>query len=165
MEYRMTKMMRIGDRKHQHEPPRRALLALVLAGPIDLVARGQLHLFVDLSNRLFDGAAEIAVANAVLDGNIALTALAVDLFGAVFGLDRGELGERDALAAEGRAGEYCRWLPGCRGTAGGSGRQRRSGPHPVQDLGDGVATDSGLDGVLDVGNVDAIACGSFAIDE
>jgi hypothetical protein len=63
---------------------RAALLALVLAGPVDLVAGRELDLLVDLGDGLFDGGAEVAVADAVLDGDVALAAFAVDLFGAVF---------------------------------------------------------------------------------
>ena len=34
----------------------------------------------------------------------------------------------------------------------------------LQHLGDGVAADGGLDGVLNVGDVDAVAGGGFAVD-
>ena len=83
------------------EAARAALLALVLAGPVEVVADRELDLLVDLVDGLADGAAEVAVAHAVLDGDVAAAAFAVDLFGAVFDLDVGELGERDALAGGG----------------------------------------------------------------
>ena len=91
-------MMRIVIGKTSIKPSGRSLLALVLAGPVDLVAGGKFDLRVDLADGLFDGRAEVAVADAVLDGDVALAAFAVDLFGAVFGLDGGELGEGDTLA-------------------------------------------------------------------
>ena len=75
-----------GDGQHKHQPARGALLALVLAGPVDLVARWQLNLIVYLYDRLFDGAAQIAVAHAVLDGDIALATLPVHLFCTIFSL-------------------------------------------------------------------------------
>jgi hypothetical protein len=37
-----------------------------------------------------DGGTEVAAAHAVLDGDVSLAGLAVDLLGAVLGLDRGE---------------------------------------------------------------------------
>ena len=53
----------------------RALLALVFARPIDVVAGGKLHLCVDLGDGFLHGAAQIAAANAVFDGDVALVRL------------------------------------------------------------------------------------------
>src|SRR5271170_3744326 len=72
-----------GNRQNQHQSSRRPLLALVLAGPVDLVAGGQLDLSVDFADGFFDGRAQVAVADTVLDSDVALATLAVDLFGAV----------------------------------------------------------------------------------
>src|ERR1035438_3378045 len=77
---------RIEDERHQQQgywhderqPPVGALLALVLAGPVQVIALGKRDLVSDLVNRLADGAAQVAAAHAVLDGNVAGVSLAVD---------------------------------------------------------------------------------------
>ena len=56
-----------------------ALLAVVFAGPVDVVAGRQLHLPVDFPDSFLDGAAEVAPAHAVFDGHVALISFAVDL--------------------------------------------------------------------------------------
>src|SRR5580698_8161708 len=151
------------NRKHQHEPPRRTFLTGVLSGPVDLVAGGQLYLRVDLADRLLHRTAKIAVADAVLDGYVTLASLAVDLFGTVFGLGRGELGKRNALT---RRREESNVIDGFLGAAelGQIADDDIVASLALQNLGDCVSADSGLDCVLDVGDVDAVACGCLAID-
>jgi hypothetical protein len=51
------------------------------AFPADVIAARQLHLFGDFGNGFFDRAAEIALADAVLDGDVTLIAFAVDFGG------------------------------------------------------------------------------------
>ena len=93
-----------GDREHDHQPAGGALLAGILSGPVDLVADGQGDLCVDFVDGLFDGGAKVSSAHAVFDGDVALAGLAVDLLGAVLGLDGSELGEGDALAGHSGCG-------------------------------------------------------------
>ena len=120
-------MMRIVIGQHQHEAPRRALLALVLTGPVDLVAGRQLYLFVDLANGFFDGAAEVAVANAVFDGDVALTALAARSSSAPSSVLMVVSWAKETRSPRATEGGYCRWPPACiADTAGDSGRRRRS---------------------------------------
>ena len=149
--------------QHQHEAARGALLAGILTGPVDLVARRQRDLGVDLADGLFDGGAEVATAHAVLDGDVTLAGLAVDLFGPVLGLDGGQLGEGDALAG-GR--EEADVVDGLLGVAelGKIAKDDVVSGLALEDLSDGVATDGGLDGVLHVGHIDAVARGGLAVD-
>src|SRR5262249_56108039 len=67
------------DRHYDLEPADRILQIAELAHPFDPRARRQLHLLGDLALRLLDGAAEIAVAYAELDRQVALLAFAVDV--------------------------------------------------------------------------------------
>ena len=117
------------DGQHQHEAVGTALLAFVLSGPVDLVSRGQFDLIVDLADGLFDGRAEVAVAHTVLDGDVALAGFAVDLLGAVLGLDVGDWARetRSPLGARRRMLLMASWvLRNC----GSSERLRRSELRP-----------------------------------
>src|ERR1700679_3495461 len=82
-----------GDGEHHHEATGAALLAGVLAGPVEVITGGKLYLLGDLVHRFAAGAAEVATAHAVLDGYKTAATFAVDLFGTIFDLDVGELGE------------------------------------------------------------------------
>ena len=72
--------------------------ALVLTLPSDVIAARKLHLLVDFLNGLPDRVAQSAVANAVLDGDIALVVFAIDLRALVGFLDGAELSQRNAFA-------------------------------------------------------------------
>ena len=143
-----------------------ALLGFVLAGPVDLVAGGELDLFRDLGDGLFDGGAEVAVADAVLDGDVALALFAGDGFGSVDDLGLGDLGEGDALAGGGEEADVADGLGG--GAVAGvvAGGDVVAG-FAIEDLGNGGsgdgAADGSLDGGLDVGDVDAVAGGGGAV--
>ena len=119
-------------------------------------------MLVDLGDGLFDGGAQVAPAHGVLDGDVALAAFAIDFLGAVVGGDFGQLRERDALAG-GR--KQANILDGLAGIAillliaQGHVEARFALLH----LGDGVGADGGLDGVLNVGDVDAPARGGVAV--
>ena len=78
-----------------------ALLALVFARPIERVALRQLHLAIHLPHGFFHGAAQVTTAHAVLDGDVALIAFAINHGRAVFHGDVAELIERHTLAAGG----------------------------------------------------------------
>ncbi len=51
-----------------------ALLALVLAGPFEMVAGGQLHVVLHSADGFFHRGAEVAPAHRVFDGDVALPA-------------------------------------------------------------------------------------------
>ena len=75
----------------------------------------------------------------------------------------GELRERDAFAAGGEQADVVD------GFLGGAELGKIADDDVVarvalQDLGDGIASDGGLDGVLHVGHVDAVAGGGIAVD-
>src|SRR5215468_8262127 len=59
-----------GDRDDDSEAAVGALLALIFAGPVEVVALGQLNLVADVVDSLADGAAEVATADTVLDGDV-----------------------------------------------------------------------------------------------
>src|ERR1039458_6418732 len=80
----------------------RALLALVLAGPIEVIAFRQLDLLAHLLNRLSNRAAQVASAHTVLDGDVSPVALAVNGRGAVFEFDLAQLSQRNPLTGGGQ---------------------------------------------------------------
>jgi hypothetical protein len=86
-----------GDGEDELKAARAALLALVFAGPIEVIADGKLDLLVDLVDGFADGAAKVATADAVLDGDVAGATFAIDFFGTILDLDLGELSEGDAF--------------------------------------------------------------------
>ena len=118
---------------------------------------------LDLFHGFLDGAAEVASADAVFDGDVARIILAGNLRGAVGDFDVAELRERNALA---RRGQQADVGDGFLGIAIG----RLVAEHQIvalfalQNLAERVAADSGLNGVLNVGDVDLIAGGFLAVD-
>ena len=163
MLYRMMKIIMMVMGRTMQEAAGGALLAFVFAGPIEVVAEGEFDLAIDLADGFFDGGAEVAVADGVLDGDVAGAAFAVDLFGAVGGVDLGDLGEGDAFAGGGDDADVADGLGvgavvGC--VAGGD----VVAGFAVEDLGDGVAANCGFDGVLDIGYIDAEAGGGLTVD-
>ena len=76
-------------------PRDRVLQIAELADPFEPRARRQRHLLGDLALRLLDRAAEIAVAHAELDRQIAFLPFAVDIGGAGDQLDGGDLAQRN----------------------------------------------------------------------
>src|SRR6266481_5752085 len=81
------------QRKYDHEALLRTLLALVFAGPVNVIADGELNLLVHLLDGLFDRAAEVAATDAVLDRDITRIFFAVDFRGAVLSLDLRKLSQ------------------------------------------------------------------------
>src|SRR5262249_33025350 len=96
------------DRHYDLESPDRILQIAEFAHPFDPRTRRQLHLLSDLSLRLLDGAAEIAVAYAELEGQGWLRSLAVDVGGAGDELRLGALVERNLCIA------VRSWSPGAK---------------------------------------------------
>ena len=80
---RIRKMPKNRDGDDDGHPFICALLTLVFAGPLEVIAGRQLHVVIYLANRLFHSRTEIAAAYGVLDGNVALSALSIDFFGAI----------------------------------------------------------------------------------
>src|ERR1700676_908019 len=66
------------DWHNDRKPPIGALLTLVFASPVQVIALGQFDLLTNFFDCLPHGAAEVAAAHAVLDGNIAGVAFAVN---------------------------------------------------------------------------------------
>ena len=150
------------DGNDQHEPRCGSLLALVFALPVDVVAGRQLDLCIDLLDRLFDGATKVAAANAVLDGDIALVAFAVNFGGAIALFDLAKLRQRDAFTARReQADVFNRFflVPELLLIAQHQVIARLA----LQDLREGVAAHRGLDRILHVGDVDLVAGGLLAI--
>ena len=63
-----------------------------------MIAGRQFHIGVHFADGVFDRRAQVAPAHRILDGDVALPALAIDLFRAVVGGDMRQLRQRDALA-------------------------------------------------------------------
>ena len=124
---------------------------------------GSLTLLVDLGDGLFHRAAEIAPANAVFDGDIALVLFAVNLLGAIFYLYLGQLRERDSFAG-GR--KQTNVFDGFLGVAIGLlvADHQVIARFPLQYLADGAAADRGLDGVLYIADIDTVTSRRRAVD-
>src|ERR1017187_7306192 len=152
-----------GERDHDRQATIGALLALVLAGPLQRVALRQLHFAIHLHHGLLDGAAQIAAADAVLNGDVTLVAFAVDHRRAVFNPHVSDLGERNAFSAGG--GD-----PDVANVVHGLPELLLVPRHEVealltdQNLADRIATDRGLNCVLNVGSIDTETVRLFAID-
>ncbi len=102
---------------------RRALARFWLAYspfPLQVIAGGQLHLLGDFLDGFFDGAAQVAAADAVFDGDVTLVALAINFRTAVGHLNVAKLGERNALSGGRQQANFLDGLAGCRGIAGDS---------------------------------------------
>ena len=144
------------QRNDEHQAALGALLAGILAGPVDGVSFRQLDLRAHLPDGLFDGAAQVASAHAILDGDIALTPFPIDFRRAVHGLHVGQLRQRDALPAGRQQADI---LDGFLGIA----VLRKIAQHQVvalltlENLGERVAAHRGLNGILNVGGIDLVA--------
>ena len=156
MVYRMMKISRMVSGTMISRRALGALLALVFAFPVDVVAARQLAPARPPSACFFDRAAQVAAAHAVLDGDVALVAFAVDFRSAVALVDLAELRQRNAFAG-GR--QQANVFDGFLGVA----VLRQIAHHQVvarlalQHLREGVAAHRGLNGVLHVGDVDLVA--------
>jgi hypothetical protein len=146
------------------QPRVRALLALVFALPVNVIAARKLNLsLVYLLDGLLDGAAQVAAAHAVLDGDVALVRFAVDFGTFVPLFDFAELRERNPLA---RGRQQPDVFDGFLGVA----ELREIAHHQVvarlalQYLGESVPSRGGINGVLNVRDVDLIARGLLTID-
>src|SRR5215467_2965926 len=152
------------DRKRQNrqQAALRALLVLVFAGPVDGIALWQLYAGTDFLDGLLDRAAEVTAAHAVFNRDVARISLAIDLRGPVQDLDVRQLRQRNAFAAR-------RQEPDTLYSLFRIAVVRQIAKHevvalfPVKHLGQRVAADGGLHGVLNIRDVDAVARGALAI--
>src|SRR5579872_445044 len=151
------------DRNDDGEPSVRPLLALVFSCPVEVIALRQFHFLSNFVDRLTNGAAEIAPANAVLDRDIARISLAINRRSAVIERDVTELPQRDALARRSQqsdAGDVVDRPPELRLIA-----NRKIEPlFANQDLADGFAAHRRFNRILYIGNVDPEAVGGGAVD-
>ena len=139
------------------------LLAFVFPGPIEVIAFRQLHLLIHFLDRLPHRAAEIASADAVFDRDIARVALAVNRRRAIIEANLANLSQRNPLAR----GSH---QTNVRDVINGAAERLLIAQCQVvtlfadQHLADGLAADRGLDRILNIGDVDAVAIGGRAID-
>src|ERR1035438_8222030 len=150
------------QRNDQRQPLLGALLRLVFAGPLQAISRRQLDGFGNRRDGFLHRAAQVAPANAVLDGHVALVPFPVDLRGAIPYGHVAELAERHTLAGRSQQADIADLLDG--------GAVLRLIPHhqviallAFQHRRHGLAAGGGLDGVLHIGHVDAEAGGLVAI--
>ena len=152
-----------GQRNHDRQAVISALLALVFAGPFQRVALRQFHFAIDLHHGLLDGAAKVAASHAVLDGDVALVPFPVDHRCAVFDLDVSDFGQRDALAA-GRYDANVANVVHRPAELFLVARDQIEALLTNKDLANRIAADCRLDGVLNVGGIDAKAVSLLSID-
>src|SRR5439155_6750959 len=145
------------DRHDDRQAPHGPALVLELAPPGDEAVGRQRDLGGDAALGLGDEAAEVAAADVTLDADEAHVRLAVD--GRLPGgdLDAGELAERDLGGAVGGGDAHV-------GDAVEGGARGLGEAHGDVEValalpqgGGGLAADGGLDDVLDVGDVEAVA--------
>ena len=151
--------------RHDDEQPRfGALFAFVFAFPVDVIAARQLNFRGYVLDRFLDRAAQVAAAHAVLDGDIALVSFPVDLGTAVPFFHLAELRERNSFAG---GSQQTNVLDGFLGVA----ELRQIAHHQVvarlalQNLRESIPSRGGIDGVLNIRDVDLIARGLLAIDD
>src|SRR6516164_10729345 len=121
-----------------------------------MVATWHLDLPGHFPDRFFDGPAEIAAAHAVLDGDVALIRLAIDFGGAIALFDFAELRERDALAGGRQQANFLNGFPGA-AVRGEVTKNEVVALLALEDLGEGRTADGGLNGVLNVSDIDLVA--------
>ena len=119
---------------------------------------------VDLGDGFFHGAAQIAAADAVLDGDIALVLFPVDLLGAIFHLGLGQLGERNPFAGRRKQTNIfdCLLRIAIRLLVADHQVIAR---FALQHLADGAPADRGLNGILHVADIDAEASRGLPVDD
>ena len=140
-----------------------ALLILELAAPGDEIAGRQFHRRVDFLLRLGDEAADVAVGHVALDDDAPLCHFAADLRRAFGDVDLGELAERNERAARRRNENFLDRLDivaRCFGKTHGEAENFQA----FINLARFLAADGGLDHVLNVGDVDAVARDLVAVD-
>ena len=134
----------------------------VFALPVDVVTAGKLDPVIDLLNRLFDCASKVTATNAVLDGDIALVAFAVNFRSAIVLFDLAKLCQRYAFAAWRKQADVLNRLfliPELLLIAQYQVISRLT----LQDLSERITAHRSLDRILNVGYVDLIAGGLLAI--
>ena len=143
-----------GQRHHDQQPRLRALLALVLAGPLDTITGRQLDLLTNLLHSVPNRAAQVPASHVEGHGVVSGVPFAVDVVGAVFHLHRGQLGQGDPFTGRREKTDIGDGLFGV------AIRRLVSHDNVVsllaeEHLTDRVAAHGGLNGVLDVGHVNS----------
>ena len=128
-----------------------------------MVARGKFHLGVDLGDRFLHGAAQVAAADAVFNRDVALVGLAINLLGAFFCFDVGQLGQRDPFTGRSQQANVFDRLLGI--------PVRLLVPNhqvvacfALQHLADRASSHCGLNRILYVRHIDAEACCSLPVN-
>ena len=152
----MRKIAKHGDGNHDGHALVGALLAGVFAGPFQVIAGWQLHIARPPCRWLLRRWNPGRARDGVLDGDVALAAFAIDLFGAIVGRDIGQLRQRDALARGRKQADVFD------GFARIAIRLLVAKSHVVARLAllhlrQCVCADGGLNRILNVGDVDAPA--------
>ena len=88
-----------GDRNNNRQPCVGALLAFILAGPIERIALREIDLGGDVVDGLLDCASQVPAADAVFDRDIPGVVLAVDHGSALLDPDITQFRESDPLTA------------------------------------------------------------------
>ena len=118
---------------------------------------------VDLGNRLFYRAAEIAPADTVFDRNIALILFPVNLLSAILHFHLGQLRERNSFAGGRKQANVFDGFLRVAIRLLVAGHQVIAG-FPLQYLADGASADRGLDGILYVTDIDTVTSRRLAVD-
>src|ERR1019366_7225589 len=124
---------------------------------------GEFDLASDFIDGLADGRSEVAAAHAVLDGDVAGVAFAINGGGAIVEGDVAQLGEGDALAG-GREDADIFDVLDCLAELGQVADGKIVALLEDQDLRESLSTDGGFAGDLNIADVDAEAIGPGAID-
>ena len=147
-----------GDGKHDQQALVGSLLAGVFALPVESVPVGNLTCWFTFADRFFHGAAEVASADAVFNGNIAPVAFAINFRSAIGHADFAELSQRYAFARGRQQTNLFDRILACRDIAEDSAAQDRIAPR-LEDLSERVSSDRRLNRILDIGDIDLIARG------
>src|SRR5207302_9793605 len=152
------------DRHDDRQAPHGPALVLELAPPGEEAVGRELDLGGDAALGLGDEAAQVPAADVTLDADEAHVCLAVDGRLAGGDLDPGELAERDLGAVGGGDADVGDAVEGgARGLGEAYGDVEVALALP--EGGRGLAADGGLDDVLDVGDVEAVAGDRLAVDD
>src|ERR1700722_713352 len=130
--------------------------------PQSVAPRRQRYLVFPSDDGLCDRASKITAANAVLHGDVALLALAVNLFSTIRGRYLCELSERDTFSRGRQETHILNCLTGIAIRSLVAEHEIVTGL-ALQYLAHGSATNSSLDRILHIGYIDSETCGSLPV--
>ena len=113
--------------------------------------------------QILDGSGKIATAHAELDGNITATVLAIDHECAIARLYVGDLADRNATTVSRGQQDALNGIGAIAKSFGKADGQIEPAV-AFNDLGDGCATDRGLNSGIDICRCETIACSLGAVD-